>query len=153
MEKNVMGNTPIITGDTRSILQYGPAPMKNQAAWTQMDSDIIAHFLQVQSQIAKSRWRRAKVSFSTQGAKLIEAEFPDFEDFVFAAVYFRQLIAEKDALLDDAVDRYLSFLDCGARHAWIDDERRSFNQKLEGKCFIMLPDHRVRELFDAFMYG
>jgi hypothetical protein len=86
---------PVIIGDTNSILRQGPAPMKNWAAWTQYDSDVIAHFLQVHSQIVKSRWHRAKVSFTRQGKELLDPQFPEFEDFVFAAVYFRQMMLEK----------------------------------------------------------
>src|SRR5262245_14318868 len=108
-----MAAPTIIIGDTGSILRHGPARMKNPSTWTQMDSDIIAHFIQVHGQIAKSRWARAKVSFTKQGETLTNAEFPEFEDFVYAAVYFRQLILKKDQLLNDAIERYLTHVDCG----------------------------------------
>src|SRR5688572_32075398 len=92
----VMRKVPaVILGDTRSILRLGPAAIKNRAAWTQMDSDILAHFLQVESQIAKSRWCKAKLSMTTQGDKLLDSSFPDFEDFVYAAMYFRQFMLPK----------------------------------------------------------
>lgn len=143
----------IIMGDVRSILQRGPAFMKNQSKWAQSDSDIIAHFLQVYAQIARSRWNRAKVSFTTQAAKLTESDFPEFEDFVYAAVYFRQLILPRDDLFNDAINRYVGFLDCPARLAWIEAERHAFKASLNGKSFPMLAAYTVRELFDAFMYG
>jgi hypothetical protein len=117
-----------------------------------MDSDILAHFLQVESQIAKSRWCKAKLSMTTQGDKLLDSSFPDFEDFVYAAMYFRQFILPKDDLLNDAVRRYFSFLDCGMRRVWVQAEQQRFTSTLNGKT-LMLPKYTAREVFDAFAYG
>jgi hypothetical protein len=41
--------------------------------------------------------------------------FPEFEEFVFSAVYLRQLIAKKDNLLVYAVGRHCRLVDCQIR--------------------------------------
>lgn len=126
--------------------------MRNAGDWTQLDSDILAHLIQTQRQIQQSRWNQADIRFTTQGGELLDHSFPEFEDFVFAAVYLRQLIAIKDALLDDAVVRYCRFVDCQIRPPWVRHELDAFKSILNGSV-LMLPGHTVRELFDAFMYG
>ncbi len=117
-----------------------------------MDSDILAHLIQVKSQIQQSRWSKSNVSFSVRGDELLDHSFPDFEDFVFAAVYFRQLIAKKDSLLEDAATRYCRFVECTIRPAWVKNELTAFRRTLD-RGALMLPRYTVRELFDAFMYG
>jgi hypothetical protein len=146
-------NAPaIIFGEPSGIMQLPKAAMRNPGSWTQLDSDILAHLIQVQKQIQQSRWNKANVRFTAQGGELLDHSFPEFEDFVFAAVYLRQLIAKKDSLLKDAVNRYCRFVDCQIRPAWVRHELATFNGALEGPVF-MLPGYTVRELFDAFMYG
>ena len=146
-------NAPaIILGDPDGILRLPKAALRTPGDWTQLDSDILAHLIQVQSQIHHSRWNKSKIQARIQGEKLLERSFPDFEDFVFAAVYLRQLIAKKDSLLMDAVNRYCRFVDCQIRPFWVQHELAAFNRALDGEAF-MLPDYSVRELFDAFMYG
>jgi hypothetical protein len=142
----------IILGDLDSILRLPKAALRNAPDWTQLDSDILAHLIQVQKQIQQSRWNNANVRFTTQGGQLLDHSFPKFEDFVFAAVYLRQLIAQRDNLLQDAVDRYCRFADCQIRPAWVRHELTAFKGTLDGPAF-MLPNDTVRELFDAFMYG
>jgi hypothetical protein len=147
-----MGVPAIILGDPNSILRLPKAALRNLSNWSQMDSDILAHLLQVQSQIQNSRWNKAKISYTVQAGQLLNHSFPDFEDFVYAAVYVRQLIARKDGLLSDAVARYRKFADCHIRSIWVQHELTAFNKALDGTT-LMLPKYRVRELFDAFMYG
>jgi hypothetical protein len=142
----------IVLGDPRSILQLPKAALRNPADWTQLDSDILAHLIQVHRQIQQSRWSKADVRFTTQGGELLDHSFPEFEDFVFAAVYLRQLIAKKDRLLEDAVNRYCRFVDCQIRPAWGRTELAAFKGALNSPAF-MLPSYTVRELFDAFIYG
>jgi hypothetical protein len=147
-----MSAPAIILGDPAGILRLSKAPLRNPGDWTQLDSDILAHLIQVQSQIQHSRWNKAKVNFVRQGDQLLDHSFPGFEEFVFAAVYFRQLIAKRDRLLDDAVTRYCRVVDCQIRQAWVRHELATFNGVLDGGT-PTLPGHTVRELFDAFMYG
>ena len=47
----------IVLGDAQTVLRLDPAAMKNPSEWTQLDSDIIAHFLQYKD--ANGSWRRA----------------------------------------------------------------------------------------------
>ena len=126
--------------------------MKNPSRWGQLDSDVVAHFLQVHGQISRSRWNKSDIKFTRQGGKLLSSDFPEFEDFVFAAVYFRQLTARKDDLLNDAANRYRQFVHCPTRDCWIHEEQKRFASVLDGDAF-MLPACTTRELFDAFMYG
>lgn len=142
----------IIRGNPQSILQLSKAPLRNPPDWTQMDSDILAHFAQVNSQIQNSRWFKSEIRYKMQDEKLLDYSFPDIEDFVFAAVYIRQLIAENDSLLDDAIKRYCQHVDCPIRPSWVRYELMAFNATLN-QCALNLPVCTVRELFDAFMYG
>src|SRR5262249_53777916 len=69
----------IVFGDPRGVLQLPPAAMKNSSAWQLADSDVIAHFIQVKSQIRNSRWYASEIKFTTQGGELLEGEYPDLE--------------------------------------------------------------------------
>lgn len=146
-------NAPaIIAGDPNTILRLPKAPLRNAGDWTQLDSDIIAHLLQVQKQIQQSRWNKASISFREQDSQLLDHSFPEFADFVFAAVYLRQLIAKDDNLLEDAANRYCRFVDCPIRPSWVHRELEAFKSAVDGAAF-KLPGCTVRDLFDAFMYG
>jgi hypothetical protein len=142
----------IVFGDPRGILQLPPTAMKNPSAWKITDSELIAHFIQVHSQIRSSRWYAADVKFTTQGGQLLESEYPDLEAFVFAAVYFRQLFAKGDQLLNGAVDRYREFVDCRIRDVWVKREQESFAAALDGPAWP-LTAYTVRDLFEAYLYG
>jgi hypothetical protein len=107
-----MDTPTIILGDPSGILRLPKAALRCAANWTQLDSDILAHLIQVQRQVQESRWNKVDIRYTTQGGQLLNHSFPEFEDFVFAAVYLRQLIAKKNSLLKDAVDRYCQFVDC-----------------------------------------
>jgi len=142
----------IILGDPSGILRLPKVVLRNPGDRTQLDSDFLAHLIQVQRQVQESGWNKADIRFTTQGGQLLDHSFPDFEDFVFAAVYLRQFIAKKDSLLKDAVDRYCRFVDCQIRPVWVRHELATFNLALDRPAF-MLPAYTGRELFDAFMYG
>jgi hypothetical protein len=142
----------IILGDPNSVLRLPKASLLNSIDWTQLNSDILAHLTQVQSQIQRSRWNKAEVRCVLKGGQYLDHSFPEFEDFVYAAVYFRQLIAQNDSLLKDAVTRYCRFVDCQFRPPWVQDELAAFDRGLNAKAF-RLPGCTVHELFDAFMYG
>jgi hypothetical protein len=142
----------IILGDAEGILRLPKAALCHRDDWSQRDSDILAHLIQVQSQIHLSQWNKKDIYFQVQGDKLLDHSLPEFQDFVYAAVYFRQLIAPADRLLKDAVTRYRRFVDCPIRSHWLGHELKSFNKVLAGNAFKM-PDCTVHDLFDAFMYG
>jgi len=147
-----MGNSPIILGESDSILRLPKAALRNVADWTQLDSDILAHLIQVQSQIQQSNWNKSEIRFESQAGELLDHSFPQLEEFVFAAVYVRQLIADKDRLLEDAVTRFCKFADCPIRPRWLAHELNSFKNVVSGNAF-MVPGYTAREVFDAFMYG
>lgn len=148
-----MTATPIILGRPRTILGLPPAGMKDPSAWTLTDSDVLAHFVQVHAQIARSRWCAADVKFTTQGGKLLEGLFPDLEQFVFAAIYFRQLFADRDQLLNAAADCYRKAVDCRIRAYWVGAEQKGFEAALDREAWPPLPGYTIRELFEAFLYG
>jgi len=146
-------NAPaIVLGDPRGILALAPAGLKNRANWTQADSDVLAHFIQVNQQIRGSRWHATKNTFKIQGDQLLEAECPDLEQFVFAAAYFRQLFAKRDQLIKAAVDCYCKFVDCPIRPSWVRHEEQCFFGALDGTAWP-LTGYTVREVFEAFLYG
>lgn len=147
-----MGVKPLLLGDLDSVLSEPQAGLTCPSDWSQEDSDVIAHFIQVQSQIASSRWMKSNCSFTLCGDELADQDFPTLEDFVFAAVYLRQFIAKKDDLFSDAVKRYCLAVDCRSRGAWMDFELNQFHSKLNNDSF-RLKGYSVRQLFDAFMYG
>lgn len=142
----------IILGNLTSILQLPKASLRNPAEWMQMDSDILAHLAQVNWQIQNCRWNKSEILYKMQSETLLDHCFPEFEDFVFAAVYIRQLIAKDDNLLSDAIDIYCKFVDCPIRPSWVRHELLAFNTTLS-QYAINLPVCTLRELFDAFMYG
>jgi len=147
-----MTKCEVVLGDPNSILQLGPAAMKKPEEWSPMDSDIIAHFLQVQRQITNSTWYLSKTSYTMQCENLLDSSFPTFESFVFAVVYFRQLIEDK--LFEIAIDRYLSAVDCQIRSKWIKEEKKHFISILNNKP--LLPDIgniKVCKLLKLFLYG
>jgi len=147
-----MNNPAIILGEVSTILRLPVPKMRNPQDWGQLDSDHVAHLLQVQAQIQRSNWNKSEIRFTHRGDKLVDASFPEFADFVFAAVYFRQLTMKKDDLLNVTADCYRKFVDCPIRNLWIHEEQKSFTSQLDEPGF-MLPAYTVRELFDAFMYG
>ncbi len=146
---------PIVLGDPRGLLKRGPAELEDVSQWTKRDSDVLAHFLQVHSQIRGSRWYVAGKAFTKQGGQTLDSSMPLFEEFVFAAVYFRQLfMKKKDFLLQDAADRYCGHVACDIRKHWIKNEVKSFNGLLDSPTFpFPIKNYTLRQLFDAFMYG
>src|SRR5262245_12756486 len=139
-------------GNAQSVLQLPKAALRNPGQWTQLDSDILAHLIQVQRQIHQSRWNKSEVRFHLKGPNLEDTAFPEFEDYVYAAVYLRQLIGKRDGLLADAANRYCRFVDCQFRPSWLEHELDSFNRTLCEEAWPVA-NCTVRQLFDAFIYG
>lgn len=149
-----MRNSPIVLGDAVSVLERGPAPMQRVGDWQQRDSDQFAHFVQVNKQISESRWSSSEVSFSKSGDTFTGGTFPDIESFVYVAVYFRQLFGRprSDRLFNKVCDRYVHFVGNPGKCAWLAEERRRFNDKLN-QPFFMLQGYSVEQLIEAFLYG
>ena len=142
-------------GDPTGLLRRGPAELEDVSQWTKRDSDVLAHYLQVSGQIQRSKWYAAKKQFTVQGGKTLDSSMPLFEEFVFAAVYFRQLfMTSKDFLLQDAVDRYCRHVVCPVRKHWVKHEAASFNRLLDSPTFpFPIKNYTYRQIFYAFMYG
>jgi len=142
-------------GDPRGLLKRGPAELVDPSRWTKRDSDVFAHYLQVCTQIRGSKWYAADKRFTEQGGKTLDSSMPLFEEFVFAAVYFRQLFMKRsDFLLQDAVDRYCKHVACPIRKHWVKHEADSFNRLLDSSTFpFRIKNYTCRQIFYAFMYG
>jgi hypothetical protein len=149
-----MPHNVTVPGDPNSVLRNGPSKLVDPTKWTQTDSDILAHFIQVDGQIRKSAWFASSPSFTRQGEKLLDVEMPEFEQFVYAAVYFRQFTLTQDRLMKDAADRYCSHTSCVMRQHFIQFELSQFTHTLDSKSWpFAMEEFTLRQLFDAFLYG
>ena len=147
-----MNFKPVQYGNLASILQYPVSELQMPDAWTQMDSDILAHLVNVLHQIQNSRWYKTNHTCKYQGEEVLDHTFGDIEDFVYVAIYIRQFIVKRDSLLNDAVERYSNYTSCEMKIAWVKYELNAFNNALVQEPF-MLEGCTRQELFDAFMYG
>jgi hypothetical protein len=149
-----MQNIEIEMGNPAGLLHRGPSKLTDPSIWTQYDSDILAHLLQVHAQIRRSQWYATPPQFTDQGTKTIAAEMPHFEQFVFVAVYFRQFTMQKDALLAEGVKKYCGHTSCVIRQHWIDWELTQFNNMLDAPPFpFPVGKLTLRQVFDAYLYG
>jgi hypothetical protein len=79
---------------------------------------------------------------------------PNTEQFVYAAVYFRQLMLKKDSLLTDAAERYCGHTACPVRQFWINHEVQQFRSGLAAApVLLQVEGLTLSKLFDAFLYG
>ena len=83
---------------------------------------------------------------------MLEHRFPELEPFVYAAVYFRQLIAHKDRLMERAMQIYCRHVDGAVQLAWMHHQGKDFRRALEDRA-APLSNCSVQELFEAFVYG
>lgn len=144
---------PIIAGNFKSVLQLGPSPMRNKDAWQQKDSDTLAHFLQVNRQIAKSRWLKEECTLASKGSK-IDSQVPSFESLVYVSIYFRQLFSDDDKLFSDACNTYKRYVANEAKIIWVECEKKSFFAILKEKpIFSSTTGVTNANLIDAFLYG
>ncbi len=149
-----MTGPAIIRGDPNGLLALGPAELQDASRWQKRDSDILAHYLQVDAQLRRSKWYTSDKRVTTQGPKTLEVSMPDLEQFVFAAVYFRQFTLRKDGLLQDAVDRYCTHVACGIRSGWVRNEADAFTAQLDAPPLpLQVKNLTLLQLFDAFIYG
>jgi hypothetical protein len=144
---------PIIAGNFKSVLQLGPSPMRNKDAWQQKDSDTLAHFLQVNRQIAKSRWLKEKCTLTSKGSKT-DSQVPSFESLVYVSIYFRQLFPDDDKLFSAACNTYKRYVANEAKIIWVKCEKKSFLAILKEKpLFASTAEGTNANLIDAFLYG
>lgn len=139
-------------GDVNGVLKLRKTPLRNLEEWRQYDSDVLGHLVNVQIQLQESKWANFNISYQYQGSELLNCTLPTLEDFLFAAVYLRQCIADRDRLLDKAVKIYCKFNTSDTKEVWIKHELSAFTSKLTEKYFAS-PNYTTQELFDAFVYG
>jgi hypothetical protein len=144
-------NPAIVLGDANSVLRLGPKGVRKDAACSQSDSDVIAHFVQVNAQISRSSWleSRCELPDPTSG---VTGRFPSLESFVYVAVYFRQLFATKDRLFDDACEAYLRTTGNALKAAWVYQEQKRANGTWKSKGWFV-DQVTTEELFGAMIYG
>lgn len=121
--------------------------------WKQQDSDILAHLINVQIQIQNSRWMKTDESVQWTIKNVSQCKMPEFEDFVFAAVYLRNLTSRKDCLLKKAVNVYCNHADSDIRKTWIQYELSQFEKQLKNNALMLQEEISVEKLFKVFLYG
>jgi hypothetical protein len=150
------GSNPAVElGNVRSVLQLGVSGIVDSGSWTQADSDLFAHFLQVWKILAESSWNVAGDHLRYEGGRCVTDNLPGLEPVVFALVYFRQLV--QDGLFGHVHETYQKHVDSPVKAAWLSAERTSFDDLLSAEpSFIEVQGRGIRsnrELFDAFSYG
>lgn len=147
--ERISGTTVLIAGNVESVQKFGRAPMKDKDKWTQKNSDLLAHFLQVVGQIQRSRWIKAPCTMTVSGGKR-QGEFSSLEEFVYAAAYFRQLFS--DHLFQNACRCYYQFADSPPKVSWVGAEAKGFNDAL-GRETQFVKGFNRRSLIECFLYG
>ena len=147
-----MEATTMELGKPETVLRLGPSTLREDADWTQDDSDTLAHFIQVHKQIAQSSWRKANCRFTSVGGEVTDSTFPGLESFVYVAVYFRQLLAQRDQLFVRACDCYAKSVASPAKGAWVTAEKNRCLSSWGSPTFF-IKEYSTQDLFDAFLYG
>jgi hypothetical protein len=137
--------------------------MRGRESWRQVDSDLLGHFIDVVSVIAKSEWVRSKLSSGISNPG--DAVLPSHQNLVFVAVYFRQLFCE-DLLLCHATNTYKRFCDSDSRREAAEGAYKAAVQAWNDVPIVVSMYRHVNadaadvgsrptvaQLFNAFMYG
>ena len=166
MTQHVSGQeNPIIVGDPKSVMRFGPVPPKAVEDWSQVKAGTIAHFLDVVCRISSSSWYRSPQSItylspSKQSgggqphaeSKLLEALFPNDEETTAVLAYFRQLHAS-DELLANAADVYIKHCSDGRKTWWIAERKQHFEKLVDSEPAPFQVGSTRREVIRMFMYG
>jgi len=138
--------------------------IRNKDKFTQQDSDLFAHFIQVVCVMQHSTWYKMitngtlQINMNQDGKT--RALMPPLELTAFALLYIRQLISNKDDLVNKACNKYKCFIANDEKRAYIDELKNEFNSYLN--CDLTEISHYVvlekyvksnRELIDSFAYG
>ena len=127
---------------------------------SQIDSDCLAHFLQIVGVIQCSGWHQhnlmLQINMNHDGK--IRADMPSLEQTVFALLYMRQLIGNKgnDDLLNTACGIYIRHSSCTAKTTYIEGECQAWNRFLQDAPLndAVAKIVRSRELLlEIFQYG
>lgn len=141
-----------LVGNLESVLQFGNPSINNSEQWTQEDSDQIAHMIQTSNQIIGSKWFQTPVRITLQKNSLLDHDWPNLEDFIFASVYFRQLLKNGDGLVGKSVRTYSKFSASDISVNWIHNENKTLN-RICSREDPMLPGYKIEDIFNAYLYG
>lgn len=127
---------------------------------SQVESDCIAHFLQITAVIKNSSWYRHNALYQADmnGDGLIRADMPNLEQTVFALLYMRQLIGSRgnDDLLNTACKNYIRHSANEYKANYVKQKQKNWNDLLEKKPMhvnlakIILS---AKMLLEVFQYG
>lgn len=127
---------------------------------SQMESDCIAHFLQITDVVSQSSWRKTKPVYQANMNRdgLERASMPNLEQTVFALLYLRQLIGNKgnDDLFHSACKYYIDHAVQKSKTAFVKKKLEEWDHLLKEKplCVAFLPDiGSNQELLEVFQYG
>mgnify|MGYP001044815813 FL=1 len=133
---------------------------ENNHDMSQVESDCIAHFLQVTAIVMSSSWFRYHSLYQANmnGDGLIRADMPNLEQTVFALLYMRQLIGSKgnDDLLNTACKNYIQHSANKYKADYVEKKRKNWNELLEQKPMridLAKIVSSAKMLLEAFQYG
>lgn len=133
---------------------------ENNHDMSQMESDCIAHFLQVTAIVMSSSWFRYHSLYQANmnGDGLIRADMPNLEQTVFALLYMRQLIGSKgnDDLFNTACKNYIRHSANERKADYVEKKRKNWNELLEQKPMridLAKIVSSAKMLLAAFQYG
>ena len=127
---------------------------------SQMESDCIAHFLQITDVVSRSSWRKTKpvyqANMNRDGQE--RANMPNLEQTVFALLYLRQLIGNKgnDDLFHSACAYYIEHAAQKGKTDYMKKKVEEWDHLLkeEPLCVAFLPGISSNlELLEVFQYG
>ena len=142
------------------ILSSGYKRSDDGCEMSQMESDCIAHFLQITDVVSQSSWRKTKSVYQANMNRdgLERANMPNLEQTVFALLYLRQLIGNKgnDDLFHSACRYYIDHAVQKRKTAFIKKKLEEWDYLLKEKpMFFDLSQDIVsnQELLEIFQYG
>jgi len=125
---------------------------------TQIESDIIAHFIQVVGIVQKSAWYKheSTLQFNMNFDGKYRASMPSLEQVIFALLYIRQLIDDHDNLVNRAASIYKEHSSENVKIKFIRERQRQLESFLKGKPMSVSVAEVVKDnetLVQAFQYG
>ncbi len=148
----------IVMDMPESVLRCGPAEPERPELWSEADAKLLAHLLDIYSQLMQSRWIQSPCVVSPVSETEIQSVLPTQQDCMAVVLPFRQLYS-KDGM-DDLFNRSCKIHNrhCPKHHPthnWIDYYRKQFNAALDSPVGFPLQncDLPAKRYLDAFAYG
>jgi len=148
----------ILYDEPKSLLRLGPAEPVRPELWTGGYGALVAHFLEVYRQIAKSRWLASECVVSPSQPGKYKAILPVRDDCMAVILPFRQLYSKSGT--DDLFNRCCNIHNrhCPRNHpafAWVNEYKNRFNTFLQQTPGFPMPaiDISAQRYLDAFAYG